>query len=102
MSFPWTGDLALDWANLRHLWTRHEEVLQAEVGPTWEMPIEHEVCVRFVDHYPSSRAFLILQLKDSDARVAAYAFKCLTRVTNLRPDDVPPDVLTRHDKITTW
>ena len=95
-----TGDLDQDWASLCALWTREDRVLGSEVGPRWETPSEHAACVEFAKRYPGSRDFLLARLDDPDPRLAAYAFKCLVRVTDLKPSDLPRATRERRDRIT--
>lgn len=102
MSISWTGNLDVDWASLRELWTKCDSVLQSEVGTLWAMPLQHRACVEFPKHYPESKAFLIRQLHDADQRVAAYAFKCLVRVADIKKSDVPAGILARADTVTTF
>jgi hypothetical protein len=83
MTIAWTGNLTHDWRLLCGLWKQSPHVLQSEVGPRWEMPPQHEACIEFADHDPNSKAFLIAQLADHDPRIAAYAFKCLARVSDI-------------------
>lgn len=101
MTIEWTGDLNQDWKLLCDLWRQDDKVLQAEVGPLWRMPPQHEACLQFEDRYPDSKTFLIKQLSDLDPRIAAYAFKCLVRVTKIEKAELSSEVLSRADKITT-
>jgi len=101
MTISWTGNLKHDWLLLRRLWEQSPHVLQSEVGPRWEMPPQHKACVDFADHYPDCKEFLIAQLSDQDPRIAAYAFKCLARVTDIQRMEIPNDVIVRGEKITT-
>jgi hypothetical protein len=96
---PFTGDLNDDWKNLSAFWRQSERVLGSEVGPKWEMPKEHLACVLFAQAYPDSKKFLLERLFDPHPIVAAYAFKCLMRVTDLRPSDIPLSVRSRSDRI---
>jgi hypothetical protein len=101
MTIAWTGSLEHDWRLLRRLWEQSPHVLQSEVGPLWEMPPQHQACIEFARHYPEGRDFLIAQLTDPDPRIAAYAFKCLARVTEICRSDIPGSVFARSEKITT-
>ena len=96
-----TGDLNVDWRNLCAFWTQSKQVLGAEVGPLWETPGQHIACILFAHKYPDSKQFLVERLSDEDPIVAAYAFKCLIRVTDLKHDDIPPSVRSRADSIDT-
>lgn len=96
---PFSGDIEKDWAALRTLWSRNPRVMMAEVGPKWEMPPEHRMCLDFAAHYPDSKPFLIGRLADPSPVIAAYAFKCLIRVADVHPDEVPKEVLSREEKI---
>jgi hypothetical protein len=100
MTIAWTDNLKHDWKLLRSLWEQSPHVLQSEVGPLWEMPPQHKACVEFADHYPDSKEFLIAQLADHDPRIAAYAFKCLARVTGIHRSEIRERVIGRGDKIT--
>jgi hypothetical protein len=101
MTIEWTGDLKQDWKSLCDLWRQSDRVLQSEVGPLWEMPPQHEACLQFEYRYPDSKTFLIKQLSDLDPRIAAYAFKCLVRVAKIEKEEIPSEVLSRADEITT-
>jgi hypothetical protein len=101
MTIAWTGNLKHDWQLLCSLWHQTPYVLQSEVGSLWEMPLQHKVCIEFADRYPDSKLFLIDQLQDPDPRIAAYAFKCLARVTDIQRPEIPNDVFVRGEKIAT-
>jgi hypothetical protein len=101
ISSLFTGDLEQDWLRLGELWTKPGIVLGSEVGPTWEMPPQHEACIVFAERYPDSKRFLIKKLSEPDAVVAAYAFKCLIRIADIRPADIPEIAISRQDAITT-
>lgn len=101
MTIAWTENLNFDWKALCDLWVQSPHVLQAEVGPRWEMPPQHKACIEFADYYPDSKKFLIAQLQDPDPRIAAYAFKCLARVTDIKRSDIPSNVFNCDKKVTT-
>src|SRR5688572_5698481 len=96
-----TGNLPEDWKNLSKLWTGSSRVLMAEVGPLWQMHPEHYACILFAEKYPDSKQFLIEKLSDPSPVLAAYAFKCLIRIVDLKPGDIPANVLRREDAIET-
>jgi len=96
---PFSGDLEKDWACLSALWSRTPPLMMAEVGPTWETPAEHRMCLDFVGHYPNSRDFLIGKLSDPSPLIAAYAFKCLIRTADVQSRDIPKAVLLRGETI---
>ena len=98
---PFTGDLPEDWKNLSAYWLQPGQVLGAEIGPTWKMPDQHRACLHFAETYPDSKQFLLDRLSDSHPIVAAYAFKCLIRIADLRRSDVPQSVLSRTEAIET-
>src|SRR5215813_6936820 len=101
ISSLFTGDLEQDGLRLCELWTKPGIVLGSEVGPTWEMPPQHEACIVFAERYPDSKDFLIKRLSEADPVIAAYAFKCLIRIADVRPADIPEIVTSRQDAITT-
>ena len=101
ISSLFTGNLEQDWLRLCELWTKPEIVLGSEVGPTWEMPPQHEACILFAERYPDSKEFLLKRLSEPDAVLAAYAFKCLIRVADIQPADIPEIVISRQDSLTT-
>jgi hypothetical protein len=95
------GELEGDWKSLCELWLREPYLMQSEVGPLWETPPQHEACIEFSKRYPDSKGFLIGKLAHQNALIAAYAFKCLVRVTDLKPEEIPEAVRLRKDRITT-
>jgi hypothetical protein len=96
-----TGDLQKDWKRLCELWRESRTVFGSEVGPMWEMSPQHKACIEFAECYPDSKDFLIQKLSEPDAVIAAYAFKCLIRVADIRVTEIPESVLSRQDPITT-
>ncbi|MDB6125841.1 MAG: hypothetical protein JWQ71_4834 [Pedosphaera sp.] len=94
-----TGDLHRDWQTLCNLWKQCGRVLGPEVGPLWEMPREHKACIFFAERYPESRQFLMERLSDPDPLIAAHAFKCLIRVVDIKPADIPEPVRSRIEPI---
>src|SRR5215469_8421638 len=96
---PFTQNLAEDWKNLSDFWARSGRVLGAEVGPTWKMPKEHLACILFAETYPDSKQFLLEKLLDPHPIAAAYAFKCLIRIADLKRCDVSPSALLRPETI---
>ncbi|MCE9545943.1 MAG: hypothetical protein K8T25_10550 [Planctomycetia bacterium] len=96
-----TGEMTEDWKNFSNYWAQSNQVLGAEVGPTWKMPDEHLACIRFAETYPDSKQFLLDRLSDSHPVVAAYAFKCLIRITDLKRCDVPQSALSRMERVET-
>src|SRR3954468_10672711 len=100
MQDPFSGDLEKDWAWLRELWLSKPTLMQAEVGPKWEMPGQHRACIDFARRYPEAKEFLLGKLSDPLPLIAAYAFKCLVRITDLKSSDLPETVRTRKESIT--
>ena len=99
-TYIFTGNLQKDWAALVDIWKKFNHVLQSEVGPTWETPEQHLVCINFAKSYPESKQFLIEKLSAPDPNIAAYAFKCLIRVADITKEEIPGGILNRQEPIS--
>lgn len=98
-AFHFSGDRDADWEVIYCGWKECEQVMSGAVGPKWEMPPQHKVCLEFAERYPDSKEFVISHLSDPDPRIAAYAFKILIRIGDLQEADLPPHVIQREEEI---
>ncbi|RBP47476.1 hypothetical protein DES53_101273 [Roseimicrobium gellanilyticum] len=91
-----------DWERFAEAWRNSGCVNSGQVGPKMEPSHEHLLCVEFTELHPYAADFLFSKLSDTDPYLAAYAFKCLTRVSDdLQMDDIPQSILQRSDSIQT-
>src|SRR4051812_14895947 len=77
------------WARCERVWVRHGRVVQ--MG--WEdSPLPHRLAHGLGRWHRRRRQFFIRKLGNPDPHLAAYAFKCLLRTGDVRPDDIPEAV----------
>ena len=86
------------WSSFAEVWGKVSVVL-GFVGPAWRKAEPHLLCEEFAARHPDARVFLVQKLSDPNPYLAAYAFKCLIRVCNVQPADIPADVLSRQEEI---
>jgi hypothetical protein len=63
------------------------------------VPFPHELAVALARQFPGRRQFFLAKLADHDPLLAAYAFKCLIRMGDLRRHHPPESVQGRCERV---
>ena len=87
------------WDSYVPRWLSSGRVRGGMVGPYFQVSKEHRLCEHFARKHPNSETFLIAKLADPNALLAAYAFKCMTRVAEPKYDELPQEAINRTDRI---
>ena len=80
-------------------WLASGCVLGGMAGPNFCVSKEHKLCERFARRHPDATDFLIGKLSDPNPILAAYAFKCLIRITDLGYNELPTDAANRTETV---
>lgn len=92
------GQVDVAWERCSTVW-RDVGLVCQDTPSHYSVPFAHLLAVALAQQHRSQREFFLGKLLDPDPLLAAYAFKCLVRVCDLGPQDVPAEALSRSDLI---
>jgi hypothetical protein len=94
------GNTNSAWERCAAFWEHYHRVDGRYVGAYLSTSFAHQLTNHFIRFHPESEQFLVQQLSNPSATIAAYAFLCLSRIENFGIQDIPTKILNRSETIT--